>query len=133
MPTSENLGDFYKENKKLVSEYIETRIELLKLKSIKLLAKTLSVLILISLVSFMMLFFVLFLVISFSWFMADKLGSATLGFLCGGGIFLLLIILSVAFRKVLFLNPLIRIFLHASTQEDEEENEEDNWSKWKSQ
>jgi uncharacterized membrane protein (DUF485 family) len=126
MPTSENLGDFYKENKKLVSEYIETRIELLKLKSIKLLAKTLSVLILISLVSFMMLFFVLFLVISFSWFMADKLGSATLGFLCGGGIFLLLIILSVAFRKVLFLNPLIRIFLHASTQEDEEENEEDN-------
>ncbi|MEY2586280.1 MAG: hypothetical protein RLY11_129 [Bacteroidota bacterium] len=126
MPTSENLGDFYKENKKLVSEYIETRIELLKLKSIKLLAKTLSVLILISLVSFMMLFFVLFLVISFSWFMADKLGSATLGFLCGGGIFLLLIILSVAFRKVLFLNPLIRIFLHASTEEDEEENEEDN-------
>lgn len=126
MPTSENLGDFYKENKKLVSEYIETRIELLKLKSIKLLAKTLSVLILISLVSFMMLFFVLFLVISFSWFMADKLGSATLGFLCGGGIFLLLIILSVAFRKVLFLNPFIRIFLHASTQEDEEENEEDN-------
>jgi uncharacterized membrane protein (DUF485 family) len=74
----------------------------------------------------MMLFFVLFLVISFSWFMADKLGSATLGFLCGGGIFLLLIILSVAFRKVLFLNPLIRIFLHASTEEDEEENEEDN-------
>lgn len=126
MPTSENLGDFYKENKKLVSEYIETHIELLKLKSIKLLAKTLSVLILISLVSFMMLFFVLFLVISFSWFMADKLGSATLGFLCGGGIFLLLIIFSVAFRKVLFLNPLIRIFLHASTQEDEEENEEDN-------
>lgn len=126
MPTSENLGDFYKENKKLVSEYIETRIELLKLKSIKLLAKTLSVLILISLVSFMMLFFVLFLVISFSWFMADKLGSATLGFLCGGGIFLLLIIFSVTFRKVLFLNPLIRIFLHASTQEDEEENEEDN-------
>lgn len=126
MPTSENLGDFYKENKKLVSEYIETRIELLKLKSIKLLAKTLSVLILISLVSFMMLFFVLFLVISFSWFMADKLGSATLGFLCGGGIFLLLIILSVAFRKLLFLNPLIRIFLHASIQEDEEENEEDN-------
>lgn len=126
MPTSENLGDFFKENKKLVSDYIETRIELLKLKSIKLLAKTLSVLILISLVSFMMLFFVLFLVISFSWFMADKLGSATLGFLCGGGIFLLLIILSVAFRKVLFLNPLIRIFLHASTQEDEEENEEDN-------
>ena len=126
MPTSENLGDFYKENKKLVSDYIETRIELLKLKSIKLLAKTLSVLILISLVSFMMLFFVLFLVISFSWYMADKLGSATLGFLCGGGIFLLLIIFSVAFRKVLFLNPLIRIFLHASTQEDEEENEEDN-------
>jgi hypothetical protein len=126
MSSSENLGDFYKENKKLVSDYFETRIELFKLKSIKLLAKTLSILILISLVSFMMLFFILFLVISFSWYMADQLGSATLGFLCGGGVFLLLLIVSVVFRKVLFLNPLIRIFLHASTEEDEEESEEDN-------
>lgn len=127
MPSSENLGDFFRENKKLVADYVETRIEIFKLHAIKLVAKSLSLLILIGLVSFMVLFFLLFLVISFSWFMADQLGSATLGFLCGGGVFLLIILISVLFRKALFLNPLIRIFLHASSQEDEEEidNEEE--------
>jgi hypothetical protein len=126
MATEENLGDFYKENKKLISDYIDTRIELIKLGAIKTSAKTLSALILIALISFMALFFILFLVIAFSWFMADKLGSASLGFLCGGGLFLLIILISIIFRKSLFLNPLIRIFLHASTQEDEadDENEE---------
>lgn len=121
---SENLGDFYKENKKLVSDYIETRIELIKLSSIKTLAKTLSALILVVLLSFMILFFLLFVVIAFSWFMADQLGSAALGFLCGGGVFITILLLSIIFRRVLFLNPLIRIFLHASTEEDEESIDE---------
>ncbi|MEY2595528.1 MAG: hypothetical protein RI965_800 [Bacteroidota bacterium] len=122
--SSENLGDFYKENKKLVSEYIDTRIELIKLGAIKTLAKTLSALILVGLISFMMLFFLLFLVIAFSWYMADQLGSAALGFLCGGGVFIAILLLSIVFRKALFLNPLIRIFLHASTEEDEESSDE---------
>ncbi|MEY3920925.1 MAG: hypothetical protein RL634_686 [Bacteroidota bacterium] len=122
--SSENLGDFYKENKKLVSEYIDTRIELIKLGAIKTLAKTLSALILVGLISFMMLFFLLFVVIAFSWYMADQLGSAALGFLCGGGVFIAILLLSIVFRKALFLNPLIRIFLHASTEEDEESSDE---------
>jgi hypothetical protein len=122
--SSENLGDFYKENKKLVSEYFDTRIELIKLGAIKTLAKTLSALILVGLISFMMLFFLLFLVIAFSWYMADQLGSAALGFLCGGGVFIAILLLSIVFRKALFLNPLIRIFLHASTEEDEESSDE---------
>lgn len=124
MSSSENLGDFYKENKKLVSDYIETRIELIKLGAIKTLAKTLSALILIALISFMTLFFLLFVVIAFSWYMADQLGSAALGFLCGGGVFIAILLFSIIFRKVLFLNPLIRIFLLASTEEDEESIDE---------
>ena len=121
--SSENLGDFYKENKKLITDYIETRIELLKLSSIKTMAKTLSALILVVLISFMILFFLLFAVIAFSWYMADQLGSAALGFLCGGGVFIAIILLSLIFRKALFLNPLIKIFLHASTEEDESSDE----------
>ena len=124
--SSENLGDFYQENKKLVSDYIDTRIELIKLGAIKTTAKTLSVLILIGLVSFMMLFFLLFLVIAFSWYMADQLGSASLGFLCGGGVFLGILLLSILFRRALFLNPLIRMFIHASTQEEDDELSDEN-------
>ncbi|GDX44636.1 hypothetical protein LBMAG23_16130 [Bacteroidota bacterium] len=125
MASQENYGDFYKENKKLVADYIDTRIELLKLGAIKITAKTLSALLLIALISCMVLFFVLFLVIAFSWFMADQLGSASLGFLCGGGVFLLIITVSVLFRRALFLNPLIRIFIHIATDDEfEEETDE---------
>lgn len=118
---SENLNDFYKENKRLVSDYVETRLDLLKLTTVRSLSRTLSMLILVTIISFMVLFFLLFLVIAFSWFMSDLLGSATLGFLCGGGVFLLILVLSVAFRKALFLNPLIRLFIQTSTQEEEDE------------
>ncbi len=118
---SENLNDFYKENKRLVSDYVETRLDLLKLTTVRSLSRTLSMLILVTIISFMVLFFLLFLVIAFSWFMSDLLGSATMGFLCGGGVFLLLLVLSVAFRKALFLNPLIRLFIQTSTQEEEDE------------
>lgn len=127
MASEENLGDFYKENKKLIGDYIDTRIELLKLGAIKITAKTLSALLLIALISFMVLFFVLFLVIAFSWFMADQLGSASLGFLSGGGVFLLIIIVSVLFRRALFLNPLIRIFIHIATDDDGFEEETDEY------
>ena len=119
---SDNLNDFYKDNKRLVSEYIETRLELLKLTSVRSLARTLSMLILVTLFTFMTLFFLLFLVIAFSWWMSDMLGSAALGFLCGGGLFLLILFLGIIFRKPLFLNPLIRLFIQTSTSEEEDEN-----------
>lgn len=123
MPPQENLNDFYQENRKLLSEYLETRLQLIRLTSIRSISRMLSLLILVSLISFMALFFLLFLVISFSWFMSDQLGSATVGFMCGGGIFLLIIFLCVLLRKPLFLNPLIRLFIHTSTQEEEDEDE----------
>lgn len=121
MSNSETFKDFYQENSKLLKEYIDTRLELLRLHSIKTLSRTLSMLILVSLISFMVLFFLLFLVISFSWMMAEVTGSNTLGFLCGGGVFLLIILLAIILRKPLFLNPLIRLFIRTSSNEDEEE------------
>lgn len=117
----DNLNDFYKENKRLVAEYVETRLQILKLTSVRSLSRILSLLILITLISFMVLFFLLFLVIGFSWYMSDVLGSAALGFLCGGGVFLVLLLLGILFRKALFLNPLIRLFIRTATQEEEDE------------
>ena len=122
MESKENLNDFYQDNKKLVNEYVDTRIKILKLTSIRILSKTISLLLLIFIVSFMMLFFLLFLVIAFSWFMSTILGSATLGFLCGAFVFLLIIFISIIFRKPLFVNPFIRLFLQASLQEEDETN-----------
>ena len=120
----ETLNDFYQENRKLVTEYLETRLQLIRLMAIRTLSKTFSLFIVICLVSFMVLFFLLFLVIAFSWQMADVTGSAALGFLCGAGVFLLLLILGVIFRKPLFLNPLIRLFIQSSANEEEEDDDQ---------
>ena len=121
MSSNENLHDFYKESRKLITEYLETRLEIIRLKAIGTLARTLSMLILVTLISFMVLFFLLFLVISFSWYISTKTGSASIGFLSGGGIFLLIMLICMIFRKSLFLNPLIRLFIHTSTQEEEDD------------
>lgn len=120
----ETLNDFYQENRKLVTEYLETRLQLIRLTAIRTLSRTFSLFIVICLVSFMVLFFLLFLVISFSWQMADVTGSAALGFLCGAGVFLLLLILGIVFRKPLFLNPLIRLFIQSSANEEEEDDDQ---------
>ena len=120
----ETLNDFYQENRKLVTEYLETRLQLIRLTAIRTLSRTFSLFIVICLVSFMVLFFLLFLVIAFSWQMADVTGSAALGFLCGAGVFLLLLTLGIVFRKPLFLNPLIRLFIQSSANEEEEEDDQ---------
>ena len=122
--SEETFNDFYQENRKLLAEYLETRLQLLRLIAIRTLSRTFSMFIVVCLVSFMVLFFLLFLVISFSWLMADATGSAALGFLCGAGVFLVIIMLAVVFRKPLFLNPLIRLFIHTSTQEEDEDEDD---------
>jgi hypothetical protein len=122
--SEETFNDFYQENRKLLSEYLETRLQLLRLIAIRTLSRTFSMFIVVCLVSFMVLFFLLFLVISFSWLMADATGSAALGFLCGAGVFLVIIMLAIVFRKPLFLNPLIRLFIHTSTQEEDEDEDD---------
>lgn len=122
--SADNLSDFYQENKKLVNAYLETRVEIFKLTSIKVLSKMLSTLLLIFITSFILLFFMLFLVISFSWFMSDILGSASMGFLCGGILFLLIMLICIVFRKPFFVNPFIRLFLKASLQEEIDEEHE---------
>lgn len=122
--SEQTFNDFYQENRKLLSEYLETRLQLFRLIAIRTLSRTFSMFIVVCLVSFMVLFFLLFLVISFSWLMADVTGSAALGFLCGAGVFLVIIMLAVVFRKPLFLNPLIRLFIHTSTQEEDEDEDD---------
>jgi uncharacterized membrane protein (DUF485 family) len=120
---NETFSEFYQENSKLLSEYLDTRMQLIRLMAIRTISRTFSMFIVVCLVSFMVLFFLLFLVISFSWLMADVTGSAALGFLCGAGVFLLILVLGIIFRKPLFLNPLIRLFIHTSTQEEDEDDQ----------
>lgn len=121
----DNLQDFYKENRKLISEYIETRIQILRLTSVRSLSKTLSMLILLMVISLMVLLFFVFLVIAFSIYIGNQMENPVMGFLAGAGVFLVVLLLSILFRKPLFLNPLIRLFILTTANEEEEEEDEE--------
>ena len=119
----ENLNDFYTENRKLLTEYLDVRLQLIRLGSIRTLSRTLAMLILLSVISLMVLLFLVFMVIAFSVYMSEVLNSTVWGFVCGGLVFLITLLLAIAFRKPLFLNPLIRLFIITSAKEDEEEED----------
>jgi hypothetical protein len=122
MDTEKDFSGFFQENKALLKEYLELRFQLIKLQGVRILSRTLSLFIVLITVGIFALFVVLFLGLSFAWWLSEKTGSNTLGFAGAAGLFTILLIIVITFRKPLFQSPLIRMFIHESTK-DMEENE----------
>ncbi|MDX2045212.1 MAG: hypothetical protein SFU87_00405 [Chitinophagaceae bacterium] len=120
MASQQDFAGFFKENKQLLKEYIDVRAGLLKLQAVKILSRSLSLLLVIVIVSFLALFVILFLGMSFAWWIAELTQSNTAGFAAGAGLFVVLLLLVIALRRPLFQNPLIRIFITESVKEMEE-------------
>ena len=120
MSTEQNFSGFYQENKNLLKEYLDVRLTLAKLKGIKTVSRILSLLIVIFLVSILVLFIMLFLGFTFAWWLSAKTGSNIIGFAGTAGLFTIIMVLCVAFRKPLFQSPLIRLFIEESTKEHDE-------------
>jgi hypothetical protein len=123
MPHATNFADFFQENKDLVKEYIETRIELLKLQALRSSTRLLTLLVAIFFASSLFLCVLLFLGISFSWWMASITQSNTIGFLCGAGLFLVITLIVIALRKKLFRGFLIRLFIRDTISEWREQED----------
>jgi hypothetical protein len=120
MDTEKDFSGFFQENKALLKEYLELRFQLIKLQGVRILSRTLSLFIVIITVGIFALFVVLFLGLSFAWWLSEETGSNTLGFAGAAGLFTILLIIVIAFRKPLFQSPLIRMFIHESTKDMEE-------------
>jgi lipopolysaccharide export LptBFGC system permease protein LptF len=119
MSQPENLGSFFSENKKLVSDYIETRIALLKLQSVRTVSKAAGTLIW-SVVAILFVFIIMIfagLVLGF-WF-SDLTGSYMKGFGFATLVFIVLFMLITLLRKTLFVNPMIQKIIAESTHKDE--------------
>lgn len=119
MSQPENLGSFFSENKKLLSDYIETRIALLKLQTVRTLSKTAGTLIW-SVVAILFVFIIMIfagLVLGF-WF-SELTGSYTRGFGLATLVFILVFVIITLLRKSLFVNPMIQKIIAQSTDENE--------------
>ena len=122
MIEKENLGTFLKDNKKLIRDYLDTRLEIFKFKLIRIFSKSTGYLIwvIISLFLFSLLMNFIGLVIGF-WF-TKITGSYVEGFGYTSLIMLAVIILLALFRKALFINPIIRLMIRRSTENNHEMN-----------
>lgn len=120
MIEKENLGNFLKENKRLVKDYLDTRFEIFRLKLIRTFSKSAGYLIwvIVSLFLFFLLMTFIGLVIGF--WLTDITGSYIKGFGYTSLIMLGIIILLALFRNVLFVNPVIRIMIRRTTENNDE-------------
>ncbi len=117
MATDQNFKGFYAENKALLKEYIDLRLNLIKLQGIKVASKSLGLLIVIFLVGFLALFTLLFMGMSFAWWLTNLTGSAVLGFGAAGGLFFMLLLVVIVFRRPLVQNPLVRLFIRETSKD----------------
>jgi lipopolysaccharide export LptBFGC system permease protein LptF len=116
MSQPENLGSFFSENRKLLSEYIETRIALLRLQSISMISKAAGTLIW-AVIAILFVFIILIfagLVLGF-WF-SELTGSYIKGFGLATLVFIVLFILITLLRKSLFVNPVIQKIISHSNE-----------------
>lgn len=125
MKRPDNLGSFFAENKTLLKEYIETRMEIYRLQSLRIFSKSAGYFAWIIVSLFLVFLILLFggVVIGF-WF-SSLLHSYIKGF---GLITLLLIVvflLLAVFRKNLFVNPVIQSIIQKSREESGEQGEEE--------
>lgn len=117
MGSNQNFKDFYAENKALLKEYIDLRVNLVRFQAIKVLSKSFSLVIVIFLVGFLSLFTLLFLGTSFAWWLTNLTGSAVLGFAGAAGLFFMLLLVVIVFRRPLVQNPLIRLFIRETSKD----------------
>ena len=114
MSQPDNLGSFFSENKALLKEYLETRMEIYRLQSLRIFSKSAGYFAWIIISLFLAFLILLFsgMVIGF-WF-SSLLHSYVKGF---GLITLLLtgvFILMAVFKKSLFVNPVIQSVIQRS-------------------
>jgi hypothetical protein len=124
MTDKETFSGFIRENRALLKEYLELRMDLFKLQGVRMISRSFSVLVVAVIVALMGLFVLLFLGIAFAWWIAGLTGSNIVGFASAGGLFMLLLILVIVLRRPLFQNPLIRLFIEESVSDPEDQDDD---------
>jgi hypothetical protein len=120
-----NIGAFIAENNTLIREWAETRLELYKLKLIRIIALSVGQL-LWSIISLFLFFLMLvFAGIMAGFWFSGLTGSYTTGFGLSALAILGLIVIIAVFRKKLFLDPLVRKMIRKISDESPVKNTAD--------
>ena len=115
MSQHENLGSFISENKKLLKDYIETRIALLRLQSIRMLSKSGGMLMWAVIAIFFSFLILMFAGLVLGFWFSSLTGSYIKGFALATLVYIVLFILVTIFRNTLFVTPMIQKIISKTT------------------
>jgi uncharacterized protein YqgC (DUF456 family) len=117
MSSGDNFNSFFNDNKKLAKEYFDTRVEIGRLRLVRMFSKSAGHLIWVIVMLFLFSLLCTFLGLVAGFWFSELTGSYTKGFgLATIGI-LLFILIIIALRRTLFVNPIIRAIIRKSSEE----------------
>jgi hypothetical protein len=94
--------------KKDVVEYIEVKLDLIRLHTAENLSRIFSNVAIIAVAGYLLFLIVMFLSFAAGYFIGSRLNSTELGFLCVAGFYFLLLILFLLYRKKIVERPVIK-------------------------
>ena len=120
MGQPDNLGSFISENKTLLKEYLETRLEIYRLQSLRIFSKSAGLFAWIIISLFLVFLFLLFGGMLLGFWFSEMFHSYVKGFGLVVLIILALFILLAIFRRALFVDPVIQAIIKKSKDEVED-------------
>jgi hypothetical protein len=120
MNEPDNLGSFFAGNKNLLKEYFETRLEIYRLQSLRLFARSAGYFAWILLSLFLVFLFLLFGGMATAFWFSELFHSYFKGFGLVTLLILTVFVLLAIFRKTLFVNPVIHSVIQKSREEEED-------------
>ncbi|WP_298737305.1 phage holin family protein [uncultured Chitinophaga sp.] len=125
----ENFSNYFNQTGKVAREYLETRVDLIKLQAAGKLSKALGLFFSIMMAFLLFFFVVVFLGMVVGFWIGEMTGSYTIGFSCAAGLFVVLLLLILIFRKSLIQRPLSNMLvaemLEGMSDDEQEEEEEE--------
>jgi hypothetical protein len=123
MSQTDNLGSFFKDNKPLLTEYIETRLELYRLQAIRLVSQSAGYLIWILVSLFLFFLIMIFSGIVLGCWLSNLMHSYVMGFGLTTLILVAIFVLLAVFRKSLFVHPVIQAIIRKTNESFEDEKD----------
>src|ERR1700744_1828089 len=120
MGQPDNLGSFFAENKTLLKEYLETRLEIYRLQSLRLFARSAGLFAWVLLSLFLAFLFLLFGGMMVAYYFSGVFHSYVKGFGLVTLLIMVIFVLLALFRKALFVDPVIQSVIQKSKEEGED-------------
>jgi hypothetical protein len=123
----DNFSNYFNQTGKVAKEYLETRLDLIKLQAAGKLSKALGLFFSLILAFLLFFFVIVFLGMVLGFWIGEMTNSFTLGFSCSAGLFVILLGIILAFRKPLVQIPLSNMLVREllSEMDVDEKDDED--------